>query len=77
MEERKFNSYWEYLVRAKRPFARLTNISVTPIILTMLIIKGVSTGQPYFWIASLFAAVMGFQQHRHYWNKWDDKHRKA
>jgi hypothetical protein len=26
-------------------------------------------------VISLFVTVMGFQQHRHYWNKWNDKHR--
>jgi hypothetical protein len=26
-------------------------------------------------VICLFVTVMGFQQHRHYWNKWNDKHR--
>ena len=75
MDRNKFDSYWEYLLKQKRPWARLTNISVTPIIFTMLIVKAVVTGQPYFWVGALFTAVMGFQQHRHYWTKWDEKHR--
>lgn len=72
---KKFDNYWEYLLRQKHPWARLTNVCVTPIILVMAMMKAFTTGQPYFWVICLFVTVMGFQQHRHYWNKWNDKHR--
>ena len=73
---KKFETYWEYLIRQRNPWARLINISITPIILSMLIFKGVVTTQPYFWIGAILTAVMGLQQHRHYWFKWNDQHRK-
>ena len=55
MDRNKFDSYWEYLLKQKRPWARLTNISVTPIIFTMLTVKAVITGQPYFWVGKLLS----------------------
>jgi hypothetical protein len=42
----------------------------------MMIVEGVVTNQPYFWLGAIFAAVMCVQQHRHYWTKWDEKYRK-
>jgi hypothetical protein len=73
---RKFDTYWEYLLRQRNPWARITNILVAPLLMIMMIIKGVATNQPYFWIGAMFAAVMCVQQHRHYWTKWDEKYRK-
>ena len=73
---KQFDTYLEYLLRQSNPWARLTNILVTPVLLIMMIIKGVITNQPYFWLGAIFAAVMCVQQHRHYWTKWNDNYRK-
>ena len=72
---KKFDTYWEYLIGEKHPWARLTNVLATPIIFILVLVKAIATGQPYFWITCFFICVMGFQQHRHYWNKWNDKYR--
>jgi len=60
---KQFDTYWEYLLRQSKPWARLINILVTPVLLIMMIAKGVATNQPYFWIGAIFAAVMCVQQH--------------
>ena len=73
---KQFDTYLEYLLRQSKPWARLINILVTPVLLIMMIVKGVTTQQPYFWLGAIFAAVMCVQQHRHYWTKWDEKYRK-
>jgi len=73
---KQFDTYLEYLLRQSNPWARLTNILITPVLLIMMVIKGVTTQQPYFWLAAIFAAVMCVQQHRHYWTKWNDNYRK-